>query len=327
MARFLAGRLLFALLLIVASSSAAFWLTRLAPGDVTTGLGPFAPPEQVAAIQRRFGLDRHPAAQWAAWIPRAARLQFGDSFLYNRPVGPLVIAAAWKTALLGLVALGVATVLGLGGGIFTGSRRTAAAAIVRGVSLGVVSMPPLVTSIVLVFVAARTGWLPAGGMESGAAQDASWAAWVADVAWHLPVPVLALALPIAATFERLQSQAIADTVRQPFVVAAAARGVPERDLILRHAWPVSLRPITAIYGVAIGAVLSGSFVVEYVTAWPGLGRLMFEALHARDIYLVAGCAAMGAALLAAGTLMGDLVHAAIDPRTRSAAVGVTARRA
>jgi peptide/nickel transport system permease protein len=105
-------------------------------------------------------------------------------------------------------------------------------------------------------------------------------------------------------------------VRRPFVIAAAARGVPPRALVLRHAWPVSLQPITAIYGIAIGALLSGSFVVEYVTAWPGLGRLMYDALRARDIYLVAGCAAAGAAFLALGTLVGDLLHFAVDPRVR-----------
>jgi peptide/nickel transport system permease protein len=87
-------------------------------------------------------------------------------------------------------------------------------------------------------------------------------------------------------------------------------------LILEHAWPVSLRPICAVYGLVIGALLSGSFVVEYVTAWPGLGRLMYEALRARDIYLVAGCAAMGACFLAIGTLIGDLMLAGVDPRIR-----------
>ena len=130
------------------------------------------------------------------------------------------------------------------------------------------------------------------------------------------MPVLALALPVAATFERLQSHAVADAARQPFVLAAAARGVATRQLILRHAWPVSLRPVSAIYGIAIGALLSGSFVVEYVTAWPGLGRLMYEALRARDIYLVAGCAAAGAGILALGTLAGDVLHGLADPRVR-----------
>jgi len=317
MARFLAGRLVFAAMLVVASSSAALLLTRLAPGDMTGELGPFAPRAQVDAVRERFGLDQEPAAQWAAWIGRAARFDFGESFLYNRPVGPLVAAAALNTALLGILALAVATALGLGCGIVTGTRRRGLLpSVMRGISLAIVSMPPLVTSILLVFLAGRTGWLPTGGMSSSGASDPSWAAWLADVAWHLPVPVLALALPVAATFERLQSHAVADAAGQPFILAAAARGVPSRQLILRHAWPVSLRPISAIYGIAIGALLSGSFVVEYVTAWPGLGRLMYDALRARDIYLVAGCAAAGAAVLAIGTFAGDVLHALVDPRVR-----------
>ena len=101
------------------------------------------------------------------------------------------------------------------------------------------------------------------------------------------------------------------------------RGVAPRDVILRHGWRVSLRPICAVYGLAIGALLSGSFAVEFVTAWPGLGRLMYEALRARDIYLVAGCAAMGGLLLALGSLAGDLLLAAADPRVREAREGQT----
>jgi peptide/nickel transport system permease protein len=262
-------------------------------------------------------LDRHPARQWASWASRAIRLDLGESFLYTRPVAPLVARAAATTALLGVAALVVATILGLGLGIVTGSRPAGVVVgLIRAASIACVSLPPLITSLLLVFVAARTGWFPLGGMTTSTAIDQSWAGWIADVAAHLPLPVLALALPIAATFERLQSQALADVVRQPFLTAAAARGVRYRDLVLRHAWRVSLRPICAVYGLVIGALLSGSFVVEYVTAWPGLGQLMYDALRARDIYLVAGCAAMGAFMLAVGTLVGDLLLAAADPRAR-----------
>jgi peptide/nickel transport system permease protein len=156
-------------------------------------------------------------------------------------------------------------------------------------------------------------------MTTAGVLEVSWSAWMLDVARHLPLPALALALPIAATFERLQSQSITDALHQPFTVAALARGVAPRDVIVRHAWPVSLRPICAVYGLAIGALLSGSFVVEFVTAWPGLGRLMYEALRARDVYLVAGCAAMGGFFLAFGSLVGDLLLAAADPRVRETA--------
>jgi len=317
MARFLVRRLIFAVVLLVCTSSAALFLTRLAPGDVTAQLGPTASRSEIESIRARFDLNRGAVSQWLLWAGRAVRLDFGDSFLYNRPVGPLVVRAAGNTAVLALAALAIATLAGIPFGIMTGSRPgSQAATLVGGASLVGVSLPPLLTSLLFVFIAARTGWLPPGGMSSAGASDLSWTGWALDIAWHLPLPSLALALPIAAVFERLQSQSMSDAVQQPFVIAAIARGVPRRDLILRHAWPVSLRPLCAVYGLVIGALLSGSFVVEYVTQWPGVGRLMYEALRARDIYLVAACAAMGASFLAIGTLAGDLLLAAADPRVR-----------
>jgi peptide/nickel transport system permease protein len=320
MARFLVRRLLFAIVLVAITSSSALLLARLAPGDMTSQLGPFASSEDVETTRTRFNLDRNPLSQWWLWMNRALRFDFGDSFLYNRPVAPLVARAAANTALLGVVSLVTATVIGLSLGIFTGARSGALPMLVRSASLLCVSVPPLVTSLAFVFVAARTGWLPSGGMVSATSNDPSWSAWAIDVLWHLPLPVLALSLPMAAVFERLQSQAMAETVHQPFVLAAIARGVPGRTVLLRHAWPASVRPICAIFGLAIGALLSGSFIVEYVTAWPGLGRLTFEALRARDVYLVAACAATGAAFLAVGTMIGDLLLAAADPRVRQESV-------
>jgi peptide/nickel transport system permease protein len=309
-------RLLFGLLLVVVVSSTALFLTRLAPGDVTAQLGPFASAGEIAGTRERFGLDRSPAIQWGAWLARAVRFDFGDSFLYNRPVRGLVAGAAINTALLALVALAVATIVGIPLGIVSGSRQTPAAAVIRAVSLVFLSVPPLLTSLLLVFVAASTRWFPTGGMTSADAIGLRGIAWLADVAAHLPLPALALALPIAATFERLQAQSMTEALHQPFALAAVARGLSPQDVVLRHAWRVSLRPICGVYGLAIGALLSGSFVVEFVTAWPGLGRLMYEALRARDIYLVAGCAAAGGLFLALGSFVGDVLLAAADPRIR-----------
>jgi peptide/nickel transport system permease protein len=321
MAHFLVRRFLFAIVLIAIASSSALLLARLAPGDMTSQLGPFASRVEVENTRTRFNLDRSPLSQWWLWVNRAIRFDFGDSFLYNRPVAGLVAGAAANTALLGVVSLLTATVIGLLLGIFTGARSGTLPMLVRSASLVCVSLPPLVTALVFVFIAARTGWFPAGGMVSSTASDPSWSAWILDVLWHLPLPVLALSLPMAATFERLQSQAMAETVHQPFVLAAIARGVPAGQVLLRHAWPASVRPICAVYGLAIGALLSGSFIVEYITAWPGLGRLTFEALRARDVYLVAACAATGAAFLAVGTMVGDLLLAAADPRIRQESAG------
>ena len=321
MRAFLVRRVAFALVLVACASSAAFLLTRAAPGDLSTQLGPLAKAAEVEATRARFGLDQPVIVQWGRWAWRALRFDFGDSFLYNRPVARLLAPAAMNTAVLAVVALTLAAGVGIFLGVIGGSSGpTPASAIIRAVSAVCVSLPPLLTSLIFVFLAARTGLVPTGGMTSANAGDLSWGAWLLDVAWHVPLPALALALPIAATFERLQSHEMGDALHQPFVLSAIARGVGPRDAILRHAWRASLRPICAVYGLAIGVLLSGSFVVEFVTAWPGLGRLMYEGLRARDIYLVTGCAAMGALFLAFGSFVGDVLLAATDPRVREASL-------
>jgi ABC-type dipeptide/oligopeptide/nickel transport system permease component len=135
-----------------------------------------------------------------------------------------------------------------------------------------------------------------------------------DLLRHLVIPATALALPIAAMFERLQSQAMAEAMGQPYVLAAFARGVPRSRIVWRDALKPALRPTVAVYGLVVATLLSGSFAVETVTSWPGLGQLMLNALRARDLYLVAGCAAAGSFFLAIGTLVSDVVLALVDPR-------------
>jgi ABC-type dipeptide/oligopeptide/nickel transport system permease component len=133
------------------------------------------------------------------------------------------------------------------------------------------------------------------------------------------IPSVALAFPLAATLERLQAGATAETLQQPFMVAALARGVPRSLLVWRHAFRASLVPVLGIYGVIVGTIFSGSFAVEIVTNWPGLGRLMLDALFARDIHLVAGCAVAGSCFLAVGTIASDVALSLVDPRLREPA--------
>jgi peptide/nickel transport system permease protein len=311
--RFLARRLAFSLLLVFAVSSASLLLASAAPGDyVTESFGVAVSVEAAARARARYGLDQPVLDQYGRWLARAARFDFGRSLAYDRPVADLVPERAANTALLAVAALLLSTVIGLPLGIFSGSRRGIMPSVIRAVSLALVSMPPLLTSLTLVFLAARTGWLPIGGMRSAAPAGNS----AFDLVKHMIVPVLALALPIAATFERLQSQALTDTIRQPFVIATVARGVSHDRVVWRDALKAALGPVASMYGLVVGSLLSGSFVVEMVTAWPGLGRLMLDALRARDAYLVAGCAAAGTVFLAAGTLFSDAAVALADPRSR-----------
>jgi peptide/nickel transport system permease protein len=318
MGRYLLRRLGFALLLVFVVSSSALLLTQLAPGDVTTELATTMSPEDRARMRAELGLDRPLAVQYFAWLGGLARFDFGSSLLYSRPVSSLIGERALNTAVLATAALLLATLIGLPLGVYSGSQpRGMGPAAVRVFSVIGLSVPPLVGSLALVLIAARTGWFPVGGMTSATGVELSWAGWIADIASHMPVPVLALALPLAASLERLQSQAIAAARREPFVAASRARGLSAAGALVRHAWPVSLRPVLGLYGVMIGSLFSGSFVVEVVTSWPGLGRLMYDALKARDLYLVAGCAASGAFFLAAGAWIADILLAIADPRTRT----------
>ena len=311
MVAFILRRLAFAIFLVFFVSSASLVLARLAPGDfVSQWLGVGAPREVVEDARARFGLNRSIGEQYRAWIAGAARLDFGRSLLFDRPVADLIPERARNTAILALTALALATLIGLPLGVVSGSRRSGVLTeAIRAGSLVFLSMPPLLTSLLLVFVAARTGWFPVGGMISS---DGG------GLLRHLVVPAAALALPIAALFERLQSQAMSEVIGQPYMLATLGRGVPLLRAVWRDALKGALRPVAAIYGLVVGTLLSGSFAVEIITSWPGLGQLMLAALRARDIYLVAGCAAAGSIFLAAGALMSDAALALVDPRTAEA---------
>lgn len=313
MTHYLARRLAFAIVLVATVSSASFVLARLAPGDYVTGtLGTRASREVIARERARLGLDKSLAQQYRDWAAAAVRLDFGTSMLYDRPVADLIPERAANTAILAFAALALATMIGIPLGILTGTRRGGVvAAMIRTGSIVLVSMPPLLTSLALVFIAARTGWFPIAGMRSSTAVDGG--AFL-DLLRHLVVPALAIALPLAATLERLQAQSMSETIVQPFVLAAAARGLPPARVVWRGALKAALRPIAAMYGLMIGTLLSGSFAVEVIMAWPGLGTLMLQALRARDIYLVAGCAGAGALFLALGTMIADVGLALVDPR-------------
>jgi peptide/nickel transport system permease protein len=314
MREFVVRRVAFALFLVFAVSSAAVVLTHLAPGDFATSqFGPGVRAEALQQARSRYGLDKPVGVQYRDWLVQAVRLDFGRSLVYDRPVAELVPERAANTLLLAASALLLATVLGLPLGVVAATRGGVVSQLIRAVSLLLLSTPPLLTSLFLVLAAAQTGWLPVGGMRSVSPGSASPAA---DVLLHMVVPVTALGLPLAAMLERLQARTLAEVLEQPFILAALARGASRTRVIWRDGLRVALGPVVAMYGLLAASLLSGSFVVEMITAWPGLGRLVLDALMARDVYLVAGGATAGAVFLALGTLCSDLAVAVADPRTR-----------
>ena len=311
LARFVVQRAAGGLLFALAVASLTMLLAHVAPGDATTEGSLDMSVAERAGRRAELGLDQPLLTQYGHWLAGLAHFDLGRSSYFNRPVADLVGQRALNTAVLAMAALVVASLVGIPLGRFTGTSRRPLARVVRGASVAVLSVPPLLSALLFVFVAAETGWLPVGGMTSGGLTGM---VWLTDLARHLPVPVLALALPLAATLERVQSHAMAEAARRPFVDASRARGLTRERTLQVHAWPTSLAPVLGIYGVLVGALFSGSFIVELVTAWPGLGQLLFDGLRARDVWLVAGCGATGAVWLAVGTTLADVVHATFDPR-------------
>ena len=319
---YLLRRVAWALVLAFVVASGGLVLARLAGGDfVTQSLGIGAKRETVERLQRAHGLDKPFHQQYVEWLGGALTLNFGTSRAYGRPVAELVIARTLNSALLAVGALLLALLVGIPLGIVSGSGTGLVRHGVRLLSVVCLSVPPLVGSLLLVWMAAVTGLFPIGGMTSTAAGEMSAAVLARDLLWHLPVPILALGLPLAATLERVQAQAIAAALAEPCIVAALARGASRRRVLWTHALRLSAKTPIAVGGLLAGVLLSGSFAVELVTSWPGLGRLTYDALVARDVALVAGCATAGALLVSLGLVVSDVLLVLVDPRAASLAAG------
>lgn len=290
-----------ALVLLVASTS--FTLLHFAPGDALTGFGPGVHAAQVRAEREGLGLDKPFPALFGNWISRAIRLDFGTSLKFRRPVAELLPRRAFNTALLAGVAMLLASVVGLPLGMFTAAASPGPlSALVKGTSTLLVSLPAIVTTLAVTGAAAALHVLPPPGAGIS----------------NLAVAAMALALPLVGALEQVQSAAVRAALEDPSLLAARARGVSETRLRWRHALRLAAGPVVTVYGLAAASLLSGSFVVEAVTDWPGLGLLVADGMRARDLYLIAGCAAAGTGVLTLVILITDVAQLWLDPR-----VGVT----
>lgn len=306
-ARVLARRLAASAAVLLLATSAAWVFTWAAPGREAESFGMPDTAAARAADRAQAGVDAGPVAGLAAWWRAALRLDLGQSLRFQRPVGPLVAERTANSALLAVIALSIAAAAGLPLGVLSASSQGWRRRAIRWGSVTLLSLSPLIMAIGLSWLAVRAG-LPAAAGTALSTWEAAWRT--------LLVPVASLALPLSATFERLQSRAWAQVAADPSLRAALVRGVPEARVRWRHAWRLSVPPVASVGGTIAGAVLSGALAVEVVTAWPGLGRLTFDALTARDAPLVAGCALATAMLVSAGALAADLVAAWADPRLR-----------
>jgi oligopeptide transport system permease protein len=304
-ARFLLTRLALSLLTFWVIVSAVFFLLRLAPG------GPFdgerrLPPEVEQNLRAAYHLDEPLLAQYGRYLGMLARGDLGPSFRQKDfSVNALVASGAPVSLGVGSLALLLAVAGGVGIGVRAGlAPGSWADRSLMGIANLGLALPSIVVAPVAVLVfAVLLGWLPAGGIGSPA---------------HFVLPPLTLALPFLAAIARLTRGSVVETLTEPHVRTALAKGVPRRRLLRRHVLPIAALPVVSFLGPAAAALLTGSVVVEQVFDLPGIGRYFVQGALNRDYTLVMGVVVVYAALILLFNLLVDLAYARLDPRIRLA---------
>jgi peptide/nickel transport system permease protein len=319
-ARYLRKRMLHAAFLLLGISALSFAFAGLAPGTFLDDmkLNPQISAETLTALKTRYGLDQSLAARYGHWISAVARGDLGYSFAYNVPVATLLRERTCNTLLLAVISTMLAWSMAFPIGIWTAVHRRGATDRVCSVATGaLLSIPEIALTLVLLLMALRSGVFAAGGMHVVEAEGASWWSSVIDLARHIAVPALALALSAVPVLFRHIRSAVSEALEAPFVRAARAHGIGSKRLLLRHALPVAANPVITLFGLSLGTLISGSLVVEVITGWPGLGPLFLESIFARDFYVVTGIVLLSAVVLVVGNIVADLLLVATDPRIQA----------
>jgi peptide/nickel transport system permease protein len=323
MARLLARRLLQAGSVVAIATALTFFLLHAAPGEPLLGSLERANvhPSVIEAQRRQFGLDKPVVEQFALYVRNVARGDFGWSFSHNRPVRDVFGAAIPNTLLLMSIALVASFALGIALGVIQGMRRrTVADRALTATSLFFYSMPDFWLALVMALVFARLiPIFPTAGMCDPVLCSylGPWARAL-DVGRHLVLPATTLTLLTAAGIARFQRSAVLDATHQDYVRTARAKGASERRVIARHVLRNALLPVITLFGLLLPAILGGSVFVESVFAWPGMGLIIVQGIVMRDYALVTSAVIIGSALVSAGSLLADLLYAAVDPRVRLA---------
>lgn len=316
----LLGRVAAAAAVVLGVVLLTFLLLHLAPGDPAVHLaGAGASADQLAAVHHTLGLDQPLPLQLLAWLGRAATGDWGTSLATGRPVATM-LGEAWPwTAALVLLSLGLSYLLGIGLALLQAQGSARRDTILSVVSVALFAVPAYWLAVVLVWVFSwRLGWLPAFG---GAGVDADFlpaGARAVDLLRHLALPLVTLTLIGVGGAARFVRGSLFDARREPFLVAARARGLTGRRLLFRHLLRNALGPVVALLGLSLPALFSGTLFVEGVFAWPGVGRVLLLGVQARDYPVVMAAALVSAVLVVLGTLLADVLRAWVDPRVRHA---------
>ncbi|MCC7271992.1 MAG: ABC transporter permease [Alphaproteobacteria bacterium] len=322
LARVVLRRLLQAVPIVLGVLVVNFLILRLAPGDIAdvlAGESGVATPGYVAELRTRFGLDRPVWVQLFAYVSNAALLDLGWSFRHARPVAELIAARLVPT----LILMAASTTLAVGLGIVLGvlaARRVNRPidAVISTLALLCYATPLFwIGLMMIVLFAVQLGWLPSGGFET-LGTGATGLGRILDIARHALMPAVALALFYLALYTRLTRASMLETLTQDYVRTARAKGLPERLVVFKHALANAVLPTVTMTGVQINSLLGGAVLVETVFAWPGIGRLAYEAVFTRDHNLLLGILFLSSVLVILVNLLVDLLYAVLDPRIEAA---------
>lgn len=292
-------RIAAALIFVALVSTSALILARRAPGDYTDILRAARVSDEAIARERvRLHLDRSLPELSGIWLAGLARLDLGTSYRFGRPVRELIAERAPRTLTLVAGAILLSFVIGIAWGTLLVHGPRPVRAVLSALATIALSLPSVAVLFGLMFLALKAGWLGQGSHG-------------------VVTPILgvaALLLPAAGAISRLHADAMGQALAEPWAVASAARGVSRRTLVWKLAMRVAVTRVTSVMPLLSANVFGASLLVEIVTGWAGLGRLMHDALVSRDVFLVAGATAAIAATLAAVALVADVFAAALDPR-------------
>lgn len=315
MTRFVLRRLLQLPFVLLAMSVIVFGLMALLPGDPALAiLGPYATPERAEELRRELGLEDPLPVRYVRWLGRVVQGDLGQSTSLERPVLDEVRERAAATAMLAGTALGLCVVGGLTAGVLAARfrGRWPDRLLTLGAVAGLSTPPFWLAMLAVMLFAVWLEWAPASGMI-----DVVGGGGAFDVLQHLALPALVLSVVAASIVARVTRTTVLEVEREAFLVVARAKGISERRLVLDHSLRNALVEVVPVIGLQAGYVIGGAVYVETVFQWPGLGRMLVDAVLARDVLLVQGGALVMAGAYVLVNLAADLVQALLDRRIAS----------
>ena len=308
--------------LLFGISALTFLLLQLAPGDFLNQMGenPAISPATIEAMRRNFGLDQPWYVQYGLYLKNILlHFDFGESFSRHQPVFTVIREGLANTLILATAAALVTWGLALPLGIWAAVRQhTWVDRILSLIAFVWLSVPEILSGLLLLMLAARTGWFPVGGMRSIDYDELTAIGQLKDLLWHLTLPALVVGLvPLASRMRQMRGNLL-DVLRLDYVTTARSKGLEERVVIYKHAVRNALNPMITLFGYTLGALVSGSFVAEIIFSWPGLGSLVADAIGARDYPVLMGATVLVSATIIGGNLLADVLQRWLDPRLRAA---------